>query len=83
MRNERKPGYPPSHSYDEHCKGKNRNIFAHNLYSTKIKGPKKIWVSKVEKSNYDADMFDNLNYKCDIDSGSLSHTSEEKICSII
>lgn len=42
-----------------------------------MKGPKMIWVPEVKKSNYDADMLDNLNSKYDIDSGSSSHTTKE------
>lgn len=47
------------------------------MYSTNIKGPKKIWIPKVEKSNYYANVLDNLISKDDIDSFSSSHTTEE------
>ena len=51
-------------------------MYARNMYSTNVKGPKKIWVPKLEKSYYDVDMLDNLNSKDDIKNYSSSHTTE-------
>lgn len=34
---------------------KKKKIFIHIMYSTNIKGPKNIWVPKVEKSSCDVD----------------------------
>ena len=41
----------------------------HDMYSTNIKGPKTIWVPKVENSSYDVDD--------DADSCSYSYIAEE------
>lgn len=54
--NESKQIHPHSYFYKENCDIKNRNMHAHCMYSTNTKGPKNIWVQKVEKSNYDAEM---------------------------
>lgn len=51
---ERKQEHLPSYFYKENCECKKRKMYAHNIYFTNIKGPKYIWVPKVEKSNYDA-----------------------------
>lgn len=39
---ESKEGNPPSYFYKEHCERKNRKMSSHNIYYTKIKGPKNI-----------------------------------------
>lgn len=52
-------------------------MYAHKMYTTIIKGPKKIWVPKVEKSNYDPGVLDNLKSKDDTDNCFSSHTIEE------
>ena len=47
---ERKEGNPPSYFYKEPCKLKNRK-----MSTTNIKGPKNIWIPKIEKSSCDVD----------------------------
>lgn len=74
---ERKQGYLPSHFYKENYECKKRNIYAHNMHSTNIKVSKNILVEKVEKSNDDVDVLDNLNSKDDIDSCSSSYTTDK------
>lgn len=44
-------------------------MFVHNMYSTNIKGSKKIWIPKIEKLNYDGDD--------DTDIWSSSYTTKE------
>lgn len=48
---ESKQEYPPSHFYKGHCERKKRKMYAHNMHSTNIKEPKKIWIPNVEKKN--------------------------------
>lgn len=56
---ENKQGYRPSCFYKGNYEHKMSNMSAHNMYFTNIKWPKKNWVPKAIKSNYDAEMPDN------------------------
>lgn len=49
-----------------------------NMHYTNARGSKKIWAPKVKKLNYDVDMLNNSNSKCDIDSYQSNHLMEEK-----
>lgn len=50
-----KKGHPPSYFFKEQCEIKYIKMYVHNMYSTNIKGRKKNWVPKLDKSNFDAD----------------------------